>query len=75
LNFIVHDIDAAVAALGKSRIKMEHYPQTKFMKQDNNGIARDPQGPAIAWFKDNAGNTLGSSRTRQSGSRRPTTAA
>ncbi len=22
------------------------------------GVARDPHGPAIAWFKDNAGNIL-----------------
>ena len=55
LNFIVPDIDAAVTALRRSRIQMEHY---KGLQQDAKGIARDPQGPAIAWFKDNAGNIL-----------------
>ena len=28
------------------------------LEQDERGIARDPQGPAIAWFKDPAGNIL-----------------
>ena len=28
------------------------------MGQDEKGIARDPQGPAIAWFTDPAGNIL-----------------
>ena len=58
LNFIVHDIEAAVADLHKVDVKMEHYPPSDQMKQDAKGIARDPQGPAIAWFKDNAGNIL-----------------
>ena len=28
------------------------------IKQDAKGIARDANGPAIAWFKDPAGNVL-----------------
>ena len=36
-------------------ITFERYPDTS---QDDRGIARDPQGPAIAWFKDPAGNIL-----------------
>ena len=58
LNFIVPDIEAAVADLHSAGIKMEHYPPSPQMKQDAKGIARDPEGPAIAWFKDNAGNIL-----------------
>ena len=58
LNFIVPDIEAAVDDLHKMGIKMEHYPKSAQMEQDAKGIARDPQGPAIAWFKDNAGNIL-----------------
>jgi catechol 2,3-dioxygenase-like lactoylglutathione lyase family enzyme len=57
LNFIVHDIEAAVADLKAVDVDMEHYNMPE-MKQDEKGIARDPQGPAIAWFKDNAGNIL-----------------
>jgi hypothetical protein len=36
---------------------MEHYDMAE-MPQDAKGVARDPQGPAIAWFKDPAGNIL-----------------
>jgi predicted enzyme related to lactoylglutathione lyase len=57
LNFIVPDIDAALDDLAASGVAMEHYDMPE-MKQDAKGIARDPQGPAIAWFKDPAGNTL-----------------
>jgi predicted enzyme related to lactoylglutathione lyase len=57
LNFIVPDVDQAVDDLVAKGIQMEHYniPQ---MKQDAKGIARDDYGPAIAWFKDPAGNIL-----------------
>jgi catechol 2,3-dioxygenase-like lactoylglutathione lyase family enzyme len=58
LNFIVHDIEAAVGDLKGVDVDMERYPQSDQMQQDEKGIARDPQGPAIAWFKDNAGNIL-----------------
>ncbi len=58
LNFIVHDITAAVGDLKAVDVHMERYPQSDQMKQDEMGVARDPQGPAIAWFKDNAGNIL-----------------
>ena len=57
LNFIVPDIDEAVDSLVADGIKMEMYDMPG-MNQDAKGIARDPQGPAIAWFKDPAGNTL-----------------
>lgn len=55
LNFIVHDIAAAIGDLKGAGISMERYDG---MQQDEMGIARDPQGPAIAWFKDNADNIL-----------------
>jgi len=57
LNFIVPDIAAAVGDLKGVGISMEHYDMPQ-MQQDEMGVARDPQGPAIAWFKDNAGNIL-----------------
>ena len=58
LNFVVPDVEAAVDGLAAAGVKMEHYPPSEFMKQDAKGIARDPNGPAIAWFKDPAGNVL-----------------
>ena len=56
LNFPVESVDAAVDQLAAAGVQMEHYdPQ---MGQDEKGIARDPRGPVIAWFKDPAGNIL-----------------
>ncbi|MEU7001552.1 VOC family protein [Nonomuraea sp. NPDC046570] len=52
LNFPVDDIDAAVDELASRGVAFESYPVT-----DDRGIARG-QGPAIAWFKDPAGNIL-----------------
>jgi predicted enzyme related to lactoylglutathione lyase len=54
LNFPVDDIDAAVDRLTAAGVVFERYPE---MGQDERGIMRD-QGPAIAWFKDPAGNIL-----------------
>lgn len=58
LNFLVPDIDAAVDALVAAGVEMQHYPPSESMQQDAKGIARDPNGPAIAWFTDPAGNVL-----------------
>ena len=55
LNFPVDDIEAAVDALAAKGVAFERY---EGMNQDERGIARDDQGPAIAWFKDPAGNIL-----------------
>jgi catechol 2,3-dioxygenase-like lactoylglutathione lyase family enzyme len=55
LNFQVPDIDAAVDALIGAGIRMERYPD---FEQNDKGIARDPRGPAIAWFTDPAGNIV-----------------
>lgn len=57
LNFPVDDVDAAVDKLTAARVTMERYDRPD-MPQDEKGIARDPNGPAIAWFKDPSGNIL-----------------
>lgn len=57
LNFIVADVEKAVDDLTAAGIEMEHY-DIPDIKQDARGIARDENGPAIAWFKDPAGNTI-----------------
>ncbi|MEI8406725.1 MULTISPECIES: VOC family protein [unclassified Kribbella] len=54
LNFPVDDIEAAVREAAGRGITFERYSDA----HDDLGILRDPQGPAIAWFKDPAGNTL-----------------
>jgi len=56
LNFPVPDIGAAVDQLVAAGVAFEHYGEG--FGQDDRGIARDPRGPAIAWFKDPAGNIL-----------------
>jgi predicted enzyme related to lactoylglutathione lyase len=55
LNFPVDDIEAAVDRLAAAGVTFERY---EGQEQDKRGIARDPEGPAIAWFKDPAGNIL-----------------
>jgi predicted enzyme related to lactoylglutathione lyase len=65
LNFPVKDIDAAVDKLTSAGVKMEQYGNPE-MQQDGKGIARDPQGPAIAWFKDPSGNILAVLQTDRS---------
>jgi predicted enzyme related to lactoylglutathione lyase len=58
LNFVVDDIDRAVADLNANGVRMERYDDLPDMKPDAKGIVRDPNGPAIAWFTDPAGNIL-----------------
>jgi hypothetical protein len=53
LNFQSDDIDGDVAKLAAKGVTFETYEHT-----DENGINRGPEGPAIAWFKDPAGNFL-----------------
>lgn len=55
LNFRVADIDAAVDALAAKGIGFEHY-DTDDIRTDARGIMRGE--PAIAWFRDPAGNIL-----------------
>ncbi len=54
LNFQVHDIDSVVDDLASRGVRFERY---EAFDQDENGISRG-NGPAIAWFKDPAGNLL-----------------
>ena len=57
LNFPVDDIEAAVDKLTSAGVTMEQYGRED-LPQDAKGISRDPNGPAIAWFKDPSGNIL-----------------
>jgi predicted enzyme related to lactoylglutathione lyase len=57
LNFMVPGIDEAVDDLAAMGVAMEHYNMPE-MQQDAKGIVRDPDGSAIAWFKDPASNIL-----------------
>jgi len=57
LNFITEDLDEAVDDLNRLGIRMEKYNQPD-LKTDEKGIHRGARGPAIAWFKDPAGNIL-----------------
>ena len=57
LNFVVDDVDEAVDRLTGAGVRFEQYEGE--LQTDEKGIARSPGGgPAIAWFKDPAGNTL-----------------
>ena len=55
LNFPVDDVEAAVDGLRERGVQFERY---EGFDQDEKGISRDPDGPAIAWFTDPAGNIL-----------------
>ena len=56
LNFIVPDIEKAVADLKAKGVHFEIYTEPD-LKTDEKGIFRDG-GPLIAWFKDPSGNIL-----------------
>ncbi len=56
LNFLVDNIEKAVADLGKRGVHFEHYDEGD-LKTDEKGIFRG-RGPTIAWFEDPAGNIL-----------------
>jgi hypothetical protein len=55
LNLQVPDVGAAVDDLAAKGITFERY---EAFSQDEKGIARDENGPEIAWFTDPAGNVL-----------------
>ena len=57
LNFLVDNVDTAVDKLKSTGVRFEHYDLPD-IKTDERGIARDTGGPAMAWFKDPAGNIL-----------------
>lgn len=56
LNFPVDDIDEVVDELIAKGIVFEQYSGS--IQTNEKGICRNPEGPAIAWFKDPAGNIL-----------------
>ena len=55
LNFPVEDVEAAVDRLTAAGVRFEQYPE---LGTNEKGIAEPEEGPAIAWFKDPAGNIL-----------------
>ena len=57
LNFPVDNVESAVEKLKSTGVRFEQYDQPG-IKTDERGIARDTGGPAMAWFKDPAGNIL-----------------
>lgn len=56
LNFPVTNIEETVNQLTQKGVSFEQYEGQ--IKTDEKGICRNPNGPAIAWFKDPAGNIL-----------------
>jgi predicted enzyme related to lactoylglutathione lyase len=56
LNFVVSDVEAAVDELNERGITTKIYDNPD-LPTDAKGIMRD-NGPAIAWFRDPAGNVL-----------------
>lgn len=56
LNFLVENIDDVVDALAAKGVRCEQY--TGYIQTNEKGICRNENGPAIAWFKDPAGNIL-----------------
>jgi catechol 2,3-dioxygenase-like lactoylglutathione lyase family enzyme len=55
LNFLVDEIDVAVDELVRRGVSFERY-EGEYIRTDAKGVARGE--PAIAWFKDPAGNIL-----------------
>jgi predicted enzyme related to lactoylglutathione lyase len=65
LNFAVDSIETAVDQLAEKGVSFEQYDGQ--IKTDEKGICRNPEGPAIAWFKDPAGNILSVLEDTQNG--------
>ena len=58
LNFVVENIEHVVDQLSEKGVELEQY-DNEYVKTDEKGISRMPEGPSMAWFKDPAGNILG----------------
>lgn len=58
LNIPVTDIDRAVDELAKKGVSFLQYDM-EYIRTDEKGIARIPDGPTHAWFTDPSGNILG----------------
>ncbi|WP_374113626.1 VOC family protein [Microbacterium sp. zg.Y909] len=57
LNFVVDDVGAAVDDLRARGVETKIYTDPD-LGTDERGISRGNGGPAIAWFRDPAGNVL-----------------
>jgi catechol 2,3-dioxygenase-like lactoylglutathione lyase family enzyme len=57
-GWVVPDIDAAMTELRAKGVKFEDYALGDQGPNTENGVARDPQGGASAWFIDSEGNIL-----------------
>ncbi len=57
-GWVVPDIDAAMQELRAKGVKFEDYDLGDQGPPTENGVARDPQGGAVAWFTDLEGNIL-----------------
>lgn len=57
LNFPVDNVEKAVDELTERGVQFEKYDYPD-LKTNEKGIVRGGGGPAIAWFKDPAGNIL-----------------
>jgi catechol 2,3-dioxygenase-like lactoylglutathione lyase family enzyme len=57
-GWVVPDIDATVAELRSKGVRFEDYDLGDQGPTTENGVARDPQGGAAAWFTDSEGNIL-----------------
>ncbi len=57
LNLAVENLEAAVDALRERGIVFEQY-HSAFIDTDEQGISRGETGPAVAWFRDPAGNII-----------------
>lgn len=57
LNIPVTDMDDAVHELAKKGVSFLQYDMG-YIKTDSKGIARNEQGPTLAWFTDPSGNIL-----------------
>jgi catechol 2,3-dioxygenase-like lactoylglutathione lyase family enzyme len=57
-GWAVADIDKEMAELRAKGVKFEDYAMGDEGPTTENGVARDPNGGAAAWFVDSEGNTL-----------------
>jgi catechol 2,3-dioxygenase-like lactoylglutathione lyase family enzyme len=57
-GWLVPDIDAAMSELRATGVTFEDYAMGDEGPTTENGVARDPNGGAAAWFTDSEGNIL-----------------
>ena len=57
-GFLVDDIDATMRELRANGVMFEDYAMGDDGPTTENGVARDPDGSAAAWFTDSEGNVI-----------------